>query len=543
MDPVEPPWPLNEPARLEKLKGYRVLDTPQEPLFDHLTRLGSRHFAMPICLITLLDESRQWFKSRVGLDLPYTSRHIAFCAYTILENQVMVVPDATVDERFADNPLVTGESGFRFYAGAPLNTPEGLLLGTFCVIDTKPHTDFGAEERRDLEEFARIIIHELEARSAHRAVEEARAEAVRANAAKTRFLAAASHDLRQPIQSMLLFAGTLGSHIHDGRGREKLALLERSLDTLRDLLEGLFDMSRLDSGAMDVQLADFPFRPLIEEIEASYAPIAASKQLAFRVGGGCGVLVRSDRTMLGQILRNLVENAIRYTDAGHVEVDCVPSPKGIRIEVRDTGIGIPADHLDRIFEEFHQVGNPERDRTQGLGIGLAIVQRLSHLLGHPVSVQSKPGRGSIFSVEVPRGVAQAELPLGEALPGGPSGKERLVLLVDDDAIVLAALRSMFQEWGYKVLVAGSTEHALERVTAAQQHPDLVVADYRLRGGKVGTEAILKVRELTRQPIPGIILTGENSSACERDAAAHGLAVTQKPVTPQQLSLILQRLLG
>ncbi len=400
MDVLEPPWPLNEPARMEKLKGYGVLDTPPEPLFDHLTRLGTRHFGVPICLITLLDETRQWFKSHIGIDIPQTSRRIAFCAYTILESRVMVVPDAAADERFSDNPLVTGPPGIRFYAGAPLLTPEGLLLGTFCVIDTKPHAAFGFEERRDLEEFARIVMHELEARSAQRAIQEARAEAERASATKTRFLAAASHDLRQPIQSLLLFVAALHDHIRDERGRDTLALVERSLDTLRDLLEGLFDLSRLDTGMVRASVADFPFRSVAEEIAASYTPLAAAKGLTFHLGGECDAVVRSDRIMLGQILRNLVENAIRYTDAGHVELGCVRSPDGLRIEVRDTGIGIPSHHLERIFEEFHQVGHPEHGRASGLGLGLSIVQRLCRLLGHRVSAQSEPGKGSVFSVEV-----------------------------------------------------------------------------------------------------------------------------------------------
>jgi len=543
MSVIEPPWPLDEPARIAKLKGYCVLDTPPEPLFEHLTRLGSRHFDTPMCLVTLVDETRQWFKAHHGLTVGSTERRIAFCAYTLVESRVMVVPDATVDERFAANPLVTGPLGIRFYAGAPLLTPERHVLGTFCVLDTRPRHDFDADCRRDLEEFARLVMHELDAQAAQRAVDAARAEAERANQAKTRFLAAASHDLRQPIQSMFLFTAALDAHIQDARGREKLALLERSLDMLRNLLEGVLDMSRLDSGGVRVRLADFPLRPQVDEIAASYAPSAAAKGLDLRVGGGCDAVVRSDRTLLGQILRNLVENAIRYTQAGHVELDCVPTPGGARIEVRDTGIGIPAAHLERIFEEFHQVGNPEHDHTQGLGIGLAIVQRLSTLLGHPVSVRSTPGKGSVFALEVLRGETQAELPLADALPAVSCGADRLALLVDDDAIVLKALRTIFEEWGYRVLIAGSTEHALERVRAAGQAPDVVLADYRLREGKLGTETIVKVRELTGQPIPGIILTGEPTSACERDAAAHKLAIVQKPITPRQLSVVLKRLLS
>ncbi len=376
------------------------------------------------------------------------------------------------------------------------------------------------------------------------ALRDAKAKADEANVSKSKFLAAASHDLRQPLQSALLFAGVLHRYVSDERGRGPLLSLERALDTLKNLLDSLLDVSRLDAGVIVPQFTNLPLGPLLDEIQAAYAPIAASKGLEFSVEQRCAPLaVRSDRLLLERMLRNLVENAIRYTERGHVCIDCIPTPDGVSIRVCDSGIGISAEHQAKVFEEFHQVGNPERDRSQGLGLGLAIVQRLSRLLHHPVHVRSEPGQGSTFSIEVP-GAAEplAELPAPPEPVTDTPGRDRLAVLVDDDPIVLTGLRTVFREWGYDVVIADSAEQALERVSIVARVPDIVIADYRLRERKVGTDAIVRIREQVGHPVPGVILTGEIGPECERDAAVHGLTVVHKPVTPRQLLAVVQRLL-
>ncbi|HSV29842.1 MAG TPA: ATP-binding protein, partial [Candidatus Omnitrophota bacterium] len=209
----------------------------------------------------------------------------------------------------------------------------------------------------------------------------------------------------------------------------------------------------------------------------------------------------------------------------------------VTITVEDTGIGIPAEHLERIWEEFHQVGNTERDRGQGIGLGLAIVRRLAGLLNHPVEVQSVPGQGSSFRVTVPLGQA---LPAAstEARPGAEAGG-RLVLLVDDDAMVLLGLQTLFRNWGYRVMIAGSGDQALEQLNRTGEAPDMVVSDYRLRGGEVGTDVILRIRRRLGVAIPGIVLTGEAGREAELKAAELGLGFIHKPVTARQLSAALE----
>lgn len=374
-------------------------------------------------------------------------------------------------------------------------------------------------------------------------LEEARAEAERANQAKSRFLAAASHDLRQPLQSMFLFASALHPHVAHPKGIEALGRIERGLDILKGLLDSLLDLSRLDVNVIEPRIAVVPLQPMLDDIVAQYRRVAASKGIALRCGPLADVPVCSDPTLLGRMLRNLVENAIRYTDHGHVQLACRLHGDVVTIAVEDTGIGIAADQLGRIFEEFHQVGNPERDKARGLGLGLAIVQRLSMVLGHPVDVRSTLGSGSVFSVAVPVAPAGAALPAAEAPVQAARGDlGRTVVVVDDDPMVLLALSTIFEAWGYGVIMAGSEDEAVEQLHA-EAPPHLIVADYRLRSGRVGTDAIKSVRTNCGMQVPSILLTGETGSECVVAAEALGAMVLHKPVTTHDLAFAMKRLIG
>jgi two-component system, sensor histidine kinase len=375
----------------------------------------------------------------------------------------------------------------------------------------------------------------------------AKEEAQRASAAKSRFLAAASHDLRQPLQSLILFTGVLKGYVQGPRGQQALKHLENGLGAMKALLDSLLDVSKLDAGMVTPEITDFPISEVLDEIAASYAPIASAKGLGWRVEP-CADRVRSDRTLLGRVLRNLVENALRYTVSGHIRIVCARvggRPGGrLRIAVEDTGIGVPPEHLDRIFEEFHQVGNLARDRSQGLGLGLAIVRRITNLLGHRVEARSKPGEGSTFSIELPLGAeAPARPPDREDTSPGQNGRGRLAVVVDDDVMVLDSLQAILTEWGYEALTATDADEAIAEIREAGRPPDIVIADYRLREGRTGMEAIHAVRALFDQRIPGLILTGETDLEFQRSAAAHGLGIAHKPVTPNQLGRVLAQQLN
>ena len=320
-----------------------------------------------------------------------------------------------------------------------------------------------------------------------------------------------------------------------------LGALHKGLEAMKGLLDSLLDVSRLDAGSVTAEIRSVPVGGLLDAIDTAYARIAANKALTWSVEP-CDAVVLSDPTLLAQLLRNLVENAIRYTPRGGVRVQCRPDGDTLSIEVHDTGIGIPAEHMDSIWEEFHQVGNPERDREKGLGLGLAIVRRLSVLLGHPVVARSEPGQGSVFTVSVPLDPEETapQADAGARSAPGPGDTPRLVVVVEDDSIVLTALEALLTEWGYDVLPASSGAEAVERIQAGGRLPDVLVSDYRLRAGEVGTQAIRRIRESCGHPIPGVLLTGETAGTALRDAAAEGLLVVHKPVLPRELDDALRQ---
>ena len=300
----------------------------------------------------------------------------------IMETGATEVLEETIPDRHRGEPRVF------LTTKTPLRDPAGAIVGIIGVA-------------RDI----------TERKAAEEALRRAKEEAERANLAKSKFLAAASHDLRQPLQSLILFAGVLKGYVQGPRGEQALKQLEHGLGALKALLDSLLDVSQLDAGIVKPEITDFPISAVLDEIAASYAPIAAAKGLGWQVES-CTDGVRSDMTLLGRVLRNLVENAVRYTKSGHIRIVCRRIEDRLRIEVEDTGIGIPPEQLDRIFEEFHQVGNQARDRTQGLGLGLAIVRRIADLLGHRIETRSRPGEGSIFSIELPLAMTEAAAAAG-----------------------------------------------------------------------------------------------------------------------------------
>jgi PAS domain S-box-containing protein len=377
------------------------------------------------------------------------------------------------------------------------------------------------------------------------ALRDAHAEAERANRAKSRFLAAASHDLRQPLQAAHLFAAALRIGLREPSDLNLLGSIEDALKAANELLDALLDVSRLDAGVLAPKFRDFAVADLLDQIETEFSEAAREKRLALRVLLSSAT-IRTDPTLLGRILRNLVSNALRYTERGKVLVGCRRAGDRLAIEVLDTGIGIARDKIERIFEEFYQVGNPERDRTRGLGLGLAIVAGVAKLLGHPIEVRSEPGRGSIFRVLVPltesHAAIAAPVPQRPAAPApAPSGV--LLLAIDDDPDQLEAMNALFGRWGYQVLVADSAPAALAKLTQNGLMPSAIIADYRLRDGLTGADAIGYIRERLGQQVPGLILTGDTEPARLAEASASGFELLHKPIEAHRLQDAIERLLA
>jgi PAS domain S-box-containing protein len=377
------------------------------------------------------------------------------------------------------------------------------------------------------------------------ALREAHREAERANRAKSRFLAAASHDLRQPLQAAHLFAAALRIGLRERGDLELLGSIEDALKSANELLDALLDVSRLDAGVLAPQFRDFAVADLLDQIETEFSEAAREKRLALRVLPSSAT-VRTDPLLLGRILRNLVSNALRYTHRGRVLIGCRRVGDRLAIDVLDTGIGIAADKTERIFEEFYQIGNPERDRTRGLGLGLAIVAGLAKLLDHPVQVRSEPGRGSLFRVLVPLAEPQTETvsaPSSPAIAAGPRPSGALLLAIDDDPGQLEAMKALFGRWGYRVLAVESAPAALAKLAQTGRVPNAIIADYRLRDGLTGADAIGSIRERLGHKVPGLILTGDTEPARIAEASASGFELLHKPIEAHRLQEAIERLLS
>jgi len=395
-----------------------------------------------------------------------------------------------------------------------------------------------------LTNLARRLVQEIaERREAEAALLEAKAQAEHANESKTNFLASVSHDLRQPLHAARLFLGEVGESVPAGRAGALITRVESALDTMDDMLEALLDMSRLDSGAWRVDLQFVALGPLLARLVAETQPEAAEAGLRLRFVESSAA-VRTDRRLLERILRNLIGNAVRYTEHGSVLIGCRPRGGTVRIDVVDSGVGIPRAQWQVIFQEFHQLGVPNRQSAKGLGLGLAIVDRAARLLGATVDLRSEPGRGSRFSITLPRvsiGSAPAAMPTQAAAPEALA--QCCVLVVEDDPAVRAGIASLLRSWHCHVVTAEGTEAALAKLRTNGAPPQVIVADYHLAGGDHGIRAVAAVRDHYGTPTPALVMSSDRAPGLRAEAHAVGAMFLKKPVAPSKLRATLNYLLN
>ena len=409
--------------------------------------------------------------------------------------------------------------------GQPL--PGGGYVTSFSDI-----TDF-----KRAEQALRDINETLEQR-----VEQRTREAEAAQQSKSRFLAAVSHDVLQPLNAARLFATAMREAPDDD---ERLRLAERvdaALRAAEDLLDGLLDVSRLDAGALTPELADFDAGELLRELAAQYAPSAAARGLRLDVRADAGAIVRSDRRLLRRALQNFLANALRYTREGGVLLALRARGDAIELQVRDSGPGIPAHHLGQIFEEFRRFDQTASGGERGLGLGLSICQRIARTLDHPLRVRSRVGRGSLFAILVPRGVAPARTvaPAPAAAADALAGMR--VLCVDNDPEILDGMRALLGRWGAIALTAATVDEALAHIDAARDDGprdaaddiDAILADYHLHDRLDGLGVVAELRRRAKRDVPAALLTGDGSDALKRAAREYGCIVLTKPVKPASL---------
>lgn len=416
--------------------------------------------------------------------------------------------------------------------------PLGLLAASAAalaalVVARVLHRQWQRQTRRgvELDEATRSTRQALEA--AERATEE-----------RSRFLAVASHDLRQPVHALGLFAATLHKRLHAGPDAALTRHLLGAVDALERSFNAVLDISRLDAGAVAPALQTFPLRDLFRRLHMHYAGQAELAGLGLRLAPG-GRWVTSDPHLLERMLGNLVQNAIRHTTRGGVVVVARRRGDGVNIEVWDTGTGIAAEDLSRIFDEFVRVGVGERDRSHGLGMGLAIVRRLARLLGHRLEIASTPGRGTMVRIGIRAGdlpVIDGGLAPADTLPMAIH-EPRMVLVIDDEPSIREGLRLLLQEWGFHAVTAADAEQAEQAAQALEGRIDLVLSDVHLGGGADGLELVAQLRRICGRELPAILITGDIARTGLQRLAEGADPVLFKPVQPRRLYEAMRAVLG
>jgi len=402
----------------------------------------------------------------------------------------------------------------------PLMDPEGRVVQWFG-------TNTEIAEQKEMED----------------ALRQAKAEAERANLAKSKFLAAASHDLRQPVQALVLLLEVLKPQVSTPSVARAVGMMETALEGLNGLLTSILDVSRIDAGVVTPQMQNIDVGGMLHRFCAEYAPLCGQKELRLRCRCKPERNARTDAALLERVMRNLIENAVRYTDRGGVLVGARRRGDRLRIDIVDSGMGIPADKLEHVFEEFYQVGNPARDPKQGLGLGLAIVSRLARLIGAEVAVRSREGRGTCFTLLLP-----SQLPSGAVqVASAPSAATdvftgRRIIVIEDNPAVRTGLQLMLEGWNCDVVAAETGEAALEAGEREGWRFDAIIADHRLGAGMSGTQTATEMGRRAGRPIPALVVTGDTAPERIEEVHASGFEVMHKPVTPDELARRVARLL-
>ncbi len=427
----------------------------------------------------------------------------------------------------------------------------GKVVGQLACDDLAGRTHLPPDG--EVGELASGVNNMAEALQAHRGELEKRIHAAtadlaakkdmaeRANQAKSRFFAAASHDLRQPLHALSLFVAALKMRNRQPEAQTLIDNIEASTAAMELLFNALLDISRLDAGTIEAHPVHFSLRKMLLDIDKQFSPLAAEKQLRLHFRP-CDITLYSDPLLIERILVNLISNAIRYTDDGGVLVACRRRGRMIRLSVIDTGRGIPPELQESVFQEFVQLHNLARDRSKGLGLGLAIVSRLGRLLGHRVHLRSRPQHGSMFSIDVPCGNAQLiRFPAAASAPVQIPA-DALVLLVDDESAILRGMAELFDNWHIDLITAHSFDESVEWLHTLDRVPDVIVSDYRLSDDTDGIEVISRLRQQFGHDIPAILVTGDTAPDTIRRISLAGIPMLHKPLRPAKLRALLTHLI-
>ena len=561
--------PENEEERLAELIDYEVLDTQEETVFDRLTRMASESFNVPIALISLVDRERQWFKASHGLQAKETPRDVAFCSHAILQDDVMVVPDATGDPRFALNPLVHNEPNVKFYAGAPLITPNGYKLGTICLIDKKPRHDFTEKNKQELKDLAAIVIDELELRVAIKKVredieklnlakkelEKERERAEQTMQEKSHFIATISHELRTPMNGILGMAYLLGDTNLDETQKEYIATINHSASNLMLLINDVLDLSKIEAHELILEKIPFNIRDYFIQNIKLLMPLAAKKgvNLIYEIDSSLPDIIVNDPGRFSQIINNLVGNAIKFTEIGKVtaRIGYNSIDNNIYCEVIDTGIGIPKNKQGKIFEKFIQ-GDPTITRKYGgTGLGLTITKQLVVMLGGEIDFETEENRGTRFWFTLPATLPEEEQyeksaqKIADIKTTRKDAEKSKILIAEDNPINHLFLSKLLKKFGfYNIDIAENGNQALKFFANNNTSYDAIFMDCMMpeKDGYQTTIEIRNQEKLNKLNHTLIIAMTANAMFGDREACFNaGMdEYVSKPLEPEQLKETLQK---
>ncbi|MEZ0215847.1 MAG: ATP-binding protein [Rariglobus sp.] len=535
--------PDSEAERLGILRSYHILDTAPESEYDDLVALAAQICGVPMASLTLIDETRQWFKASVGFDVRETPRSISFCSHAIAqkEKDLFVVADARHDPRFRDFPNVVGDPRIGFYAGAPLVNEEGFALGTLCVIDKRPR-ELTPEQTRALRVLRHHVVNALELRRLvgrqKNAIEEleatrlqldlARRQAEDAARAKSQFLAAMSHEIRTPMNAVVGMTTLLRSTPLNTEQQDCVDTIRTSGELLLTVINDILDFSKIESGKMTFEHIPFEVARCVADAIDLLAASAQAKHLALHtiIDANVPAFVNGDVTRIRQILVNLLSNAVKFTERGAITVRLglgAPRTDGLELQfsVQDSGIGIPADRIDRLFQQFCQVDVSTTRRYGGTGLGLAISKRLAEIHGGRMWVSSQPGQGSTFSFTIHATVAAQTTPESARAATEPVFDTSFathhpvsLLVAEDNPVNQKVVRRILEKLGYTPEIVAN---GIEVLAALRRHPfDAVLMDVEMpeMDGLTATRTLRT--EIPRDRQPAVIAVTAHALESDRE---------------------------
>lgn len=550
-----PILPENEKERLETLKSYKILDTLPERDFDDIVRIASQICQTPISTITIIDENRQWFKAKQGVENSEGPRELSFCAHAIVQpDRPLIIEDAREDERFSDNPLTIGSPYVVFYAGIPLVAENGMPLGTLCVIDSTPKR-LKEEQIVALKALASQAMGQLELRKKtfelldtkqnlelkNQALTNAKENLEIALKAKSTFLSMMSHEIRSPLHAILGNINLLLEESPRNDQEEPLNVLKFTGETLLSIINDILDFSKLEAGKVQLENISFNLRDLVKNIvsinlhrakeQGNKLQVEIAEQVPNYVGG--------DPTRLVQVINNLVSNAVKFTKNGVVTIkvslkEQLSTANVLTIEVIDTGIGIPQEAVNQIFEEFVQASSKTTRQFGGTGLGLAIIRKIVELFGTRILVESEVGKGSTFKFDLTVAQVPQELTKKDTVTNF-NFEGFNVMAIDDNAINLIIINRSLQKKGISVKTFTNGIDALESLKAGTPY-DLIIVDLQMPEMN-GFEFAEEVRKFSEIPI--IASSADNNTETIELALSLGMNdYLLKPHTPQDLYILL-----